>query len=436
MSRPALLARLQSRIKDLPLTGKFSRDVSWNLASFVFLGLSGILLNIIVGRFYGAEILGVFNQVFAIYIFLSQLAVFGLRFSVLKHVAEFSDDQQACNAIISSAIAVSALCAGVVSGISWLLSDWFGSIFNSPRVAQGWLIVLPGFFCFALNKVLMGVLNGFREMKAYAFATGSRYILMVIMLIGCVLFKAPGYAITLAISWGEIILLFALLWTTRRLYRPVWITRWSGWGRRHFVFGAKSFLSGTLAELNTRVDVIMLGYFTTDRAVGIYSMAALIVEGFMQVLIVVRDNLNPLLTKYATQNRKEELKQMTRRGLIILYPAVTLLGLIAVLVYPYFIKFFVADQEFLIGWLPFGILMAGLVLASGYLPFNMFLVQAGFPGLHTFFEIMIVGSNIVLNALFIPRWGLYGAAAATALSFILSVAYLKLLVKKRLDLKI
>jgi len=44
---------------------KFGRDLIWNLVAFAILGASGILLNVIIGRYYDASVLGVFNQVFA-----------------------------------------------------------------------------------------------------------------------------------------------------------------------------------------------------------------------------------------------------------------------------------------------------------------------------------------------------------------------------------
>jgi O-antigen/teichoic acid export membrane protein len=40
----------------------FSKDVIYNLISTVILGVSGVLLNTIVGNHYGPTGLGVFNQ--------------------------------------------------------------------------------------------------------------------------------------------------------------------------------------------------------------------------------------------------------------------------------------------------------------------------------------------------------------------------------------
>jgi len=417
-------------------TGKFSSDVSWNLVSFGILGVSGVLLNIIIGSCYGAATLGVFNQVFALYIFLSQFAVFGVHYSIVKHVAQHSDDNAACDAIISSAIAVTALCAGAACAAGYLLSDRVGAIFSSPDVETGWKYVLPGLWCFALNKVLLGILNGKRFMRAFAFAQAARYILFIVFLVCFVLIGWPGSALPMIISAGEIPLLIFLLLYILRSHRPVWVGRWSGWGRRHINFGARGFLSGTMTDINSRVDVLMLGCFTTDKDVGIYSMASLIVQGLAQLAVVVKHNVNPILTQMVTQDRLNNLREVVRRGVRIFYAVMAVIGVSAVLLFPLAIKLLVRDSSFIASWAPFAILMGGLILCSGYLPFNMILVQAGYPGTHTVLMSAIVLTNVALNGLLIPSWGIHGAALATSASFVLSAVYLKGLVRLKIGVRI
>ena len=45
--------------------------------------------------------------------------------------------------------------------------------------------------------------------------------------------------------------------------------------------------------MNTRIDIFMLGIFLSDQLVGIYSVAALFVEGFLQIIVVLQNNFNP-----------------------------------------------------------------------------------------------------------------------------------------------
>ena len=51
---------------------------------------------------------------------------------------------------------------------------------RSPRACCG---PRPGLFCFAINKVLLGVVNGLRRMRAFAIYTSLRYVLIAIGLL-------------------------------------------------------------------------------------------------------------------------------------------------------------------------------------------------------------------------------------------------------------
>jgi len=434
--KPHLLERLTERIVRVPLSGKFGQDMVWNLVSFGILGVSGVLLTVLIGRFYGAATLGVFNQVFALYTLLSQLAVFGVHYSAVKHVAEFSDDPGKCDVIVSSSLAITALCAGVVYVAGYLLSGHVGRLFDSPGVQEGWVCVLPGLWALALSKVLLGVLNGRRFMKAFAVGQALRFVLFIVFLVGFVVLGVSGDLLPLCVSAAEIVVLVFLLLYVLRFHRFVGVRQWAGWAWRHLSFGARGLLSGIMAVLLFQIDVLMLGYFSTDRAVGIFTMASMLVQAFCGLAVVARNNVNPLLTQFVAQGRVEELKRMVRRGIRIMYPIMGGIGIAAILTFPLVVRLLVSGGDFMASWAPFAILMTGLMLYAGYMPFDMLLVQAGHPGTHTLLVAATVLTNAVLNVVLIPRLDVQGAAYATAVSFVLSIVYLKLLVRGRLGIRI
>ena len=61
-----------------------------------------------------------------------------------------------------------------------------------------------------------------------------------------------------------------------------------------------------LIELNTRVDIIMIGIFMSDEKVGIYSFAALFAEGFYQLLIVLQNIMNPIMARQFSNSKLNE----------------------------------------------------------------------------------------------------------------------------------
>jgi len=76
------------------------------------------------------------------------------------------------------------------------------------------------------------------------------------------------------------------------------------------------------------------------------------------------------------------------------------------------------------------------MLRSGYYVFWELPIQAGHPGWQTALILFVMSGNILLNFLLVSRWGMYGAATATATTFVLSVVWLKIVVKKTLGISI
>ncbi|MFH1326515.1 MAG: oligosaccharide flippase family protein [archaeon] len=423
-------------IKSLPsLKSKFGQGVIWNIGSLGILGIVGILLNILIARFYGAEILGVFNQAFAFYILASQIAVWGMHFSVLKHISQFSEDKKKCNSIISSSIILTIVISLVISIIIYSLKGFFGGILGSENVKEAVGYIAPAIFFFAINKLLLYVLNGFRHMKNYAFSNALRYVMILVFLIIGIILGVSGNTLPIIFTLGEFVVLCWLIISTSKLYSFT-LNKFKEWAKKHLEFGNKIMLSGTLHETNTRVDILMLGIFTSDAMVGIYSLASIIAEGVSMIYIAVKANVNPILTKLYFKKRIKKLREIIKKGVKAFYILMFAVVIISIILYPFFLQIFMEDASFYESWYIFIILLFGILLSSGYLPFNQILIQTGFPGWHTIMIAIVVASNILLNLIFIPLLGLYGAAIATSLSFIISMVILKVFVKKLIKIQV
>lgn len=412
------------------LDKKLGTDFIWSLGSFAILAASGILLNVIIGMAYDASALGLFNLAFALYIFIAQFGVFGIHLSTLKEVAEHADDTPRRDGIITNALVGAVITASTVTAISYGLSHIVNDIFGSERLEQAWLYLLPGLWFFCLNKVTFAAINGLRYMRAFAIFQSVRYLMIMAGVVVAAVIDAPAEMLTLAITISEAIVFIASLVFLLFHYRFAWVDCALSGIKKHYSFGSRSFLSVTVVELNSRVDILMLGIFLDEAQVGIYSMAALIAEGVAQLATVIRNNVNPILTKQIVAKDFDDLKAFTKKIKRYFYAFMTLTGIAAIIIYPFFIKIFFGDQEFGASLTPFMILIGGLVLASGYLPFNMTLIQAGLPGTHTLYMIGVLCTNAILNLVFIPFYGIVGAALATALTFCLSAVYLVLFVRR------
>jgi O-antigen/teichoic acid export membrane protein len=405
---------------------KFIGDWITNMISLAALALSGLLINALIVKFYGVPVLGVFNQVLAIYILGSQIATCGVQFSVLTAIAQHADDCLRCREILGSAL---ILCAGaslIVATTLALSADFLGRVIFSPGVAIGTLAMAPGLWFLSINKVLLNALNGFQDNKTYALLTTLRYVLMSLSFVAAIAIGVEGNKLGGILSVTEAVLLLVIVATCRtRLGRP----KVSGaWIRKHFHFGGRSILGGVAVELNTRIDVLVLGLFTTDADVGVYSFAAFFVEGVLHLPALSRRIVDPVLARLVAAGQKSELRALMVRGRNM---AALLLGTtaaIAVAAYPVYARLLSTPTMAASSWPIFAILMSGGFVYSVYATFAGLFVQAGLPALQSSLNLMIVATNLALNLMLVPLAGTSGAAVATALSFILGTLYFRSLV--------
>ncbi len=418
------------------LAGKFQQDMAWNYASLVVMGVSGILLNILIGLFYEPAHLGIFNQAFAVYIFSSQIAAAGIPSSVMKYTAEFSMNRGRCQTILLTGLQLAVGAAMVVSVLVYLARESVAAILTSPGMVSAVAWLSPGLFFFTVNKVLLNGLNGLRRMKAYAVLQALRYLLMaggVFVLAGI---GWPGDSLSVVFTVAEFILFLCCLASLFPFFIPLKLDGSRRWILRHMEFGAKSFFSNMLLELNTRVDVLMLGYFASDAVVGTYSFSAILAEGVFQILVVAIRNITPVLVQLISLKRFDELAEVVRKGKRLALISMSLVGFFLVVTYPFWIRIITNKVSYHTGWSVFAILVCGITASSGCLPFRNILLAAGYPGWHTVMFGFLVGENIVANDLFIPAWGMNGAALATAISMISLVPLLKFMTRKILGLQV
>jgi O-antigen/teichoic acid export membrane protein len=417
------------------LRDKFSRDVLWNVVSLGVAGVCGVLVNYLLGAIYGAAVLGVFNQVFAVYIVCSQLAALGIHSSVLAHVAMGRDTLELRAILVAallltcaSALAVCALFVGVAHPVAGFLA--------SPDVAVGILWAAPGLFCFSLNKVILAMLNGLRRMRAYAVFQAGRVVLLGAGLAACGVLDVRPTTLPVILSISEVATLLLSIGTVAdHLGKPVRgeLVRWA---RIHLHFGVRGFLWGLFFELNNRIDVIILGRFVSDAMVGAYSLAALVAEGVSQILVALRTNYAPVMVRLLAEGKLDELARAVRKGRNRVYLAALVLGPLAMAGYWLVLHVASTDAELEHSTVYFVVLIAGWMACSGYVPFNGMLLWARQPGWNTIMTFTIVVVSVLADLILVSLAGTMGAACATALTLAVAALLLRVFVARRLGARI
>lgn len=423
-----------------PATGderRTRRDLVWNLVPIVLLAVVGLGLKLLIGRpdWWGKAALGVFNLVTISWFSFAALGAFGLQSAVLRAVAEAPDDRDRVAAVVVGALVPVIGLAAATTGLYLALRGPLGAL-QGDAVAEGMRWAAPGLFCFAVNKVLFGVVNGLRRMRAFAVYTSLRYVLIAVGLLLARAWQLDADQLPAIWTFSEGVLLLVLLGELAFTVRLARGRGWFAWTKRHLDFGARGVTASLAAEINSKLDVWLLGIAVSNAQVGIYALASALYEGVMQLAIVVQNLANPVLARQIAGGDLRSAEREARRIRRWFVPSLTAAALLGAVLYPLMIPPMIGDPDFLAGAWPFAILMAGVALASPYLPFSQALLMASQPGWHTGLVLATAGVNLAGNLVLIPALGLSGAALSATTSLVASALLLRLLARSRIGLQI
>lgn len=398
------------------LQDRFTQGLIWNYISIVFLALGGVIFSFLIGYFYDAAVLGYFNKVYAFYIVLSQVMVWGSHMAVTKYVSEYVEDAKQVNAIFSCALLLIVLAFFLISSVA------YGGIWCLEHAEIVYIrvdavnAVVWGTFFFAINKVMLGVLNGMSCMKEYAILQSLRNIFIAVCIIIMAILRCPGEKLVFCFAIAEV---FLTLIGGSILFRKKIRFQYSReWLRRIFVFGTHILPANMVLELNTKADILCLSFFfIDDTQLGIYSFAALFAEGFYQLFVVIRRSINPKITqKYARGDLGRYYKQVS---LTLTHYGYIIAGFVALLVIGGYnvLCILIGDPSFREGNVILFILLGAILFNQKSIVWGNILSQTGFPLYESATNIITVTANIVGNIVLIHFLGVLGAATATGISY-------------------
>ena len=133
---------------------------------------------------------------------------------------------------------------------------------------------------------------------------------------------------------------------------------------------------------------------------------------------------------------KTSLTEYLKKIRFFTYKLSIVLSLISILLYKPVLKLIVPNYFVSNSYSSFVILVIGITISSGYIPFKNFLSMSGFPELNTFYMVTFVLFNVIMNFFMIPIFGISGAALATSGSFIFSAFLLILMTRYYLKIKL
>ncbi len=418
-----------------PPKGKFSNDLIWNAGAFALAAGFGVLVNLLIIRWYDAAALGVFNLVYAVYILLSQLAVGGVHLAVQAFVPRDLTAGRNTDVQVSASMLLATLTSLSVIALAWLGRDLPARWFDSPSVGHAFPLVIPGLLFFSWNKVLLSYHNGARRMRLFALFQLLRFVLLFGSVLALCLSDAPAHELAMTLFWTEAALFIVLLPVTLRFWRPFRSVGLLAALGENFRFGNRALAGNLLLDVNTRVDVLLLGVFLNEVQVGLFSFAATVAEGVMQLPVLFRNNINPVLARAWHKGGAPLLGTVMQRNRRAFFRLLAPVVLATVPLFAAALWLLDVQEEPVLVWAVYAILALGIALTSGYQPFLMLFNQLGRPGTQTVFITAYFLSNVLLNLALIPLFGIVGAATATTVSLLAMVVVLRTMAARTFGLR-
>ena len=190
-----------------------------------------------------------------------------------------------------------------------------------------------------------------------------------------------------------------------------------------------------LGLIHFRLDSLILSFYKPVTDVGIYGVAYRIFDIILVIPAIFAANLLPVLTRLGDDRRQDEMASLVERSLSTLLMASFALGAIVIVLAPWIVVF-ITQKEFLSAALPlrlltpaFVVLFLTTICASAVIAMRE---QKKLIGGYC----LVVGLDIVLNLILIPRFSYVGAATTTVVSEAVLMVYSFYLLGRLLPIKL
>lgn len=400
---------------------KTMQDVQWAFISLAISSLVHFLLRVVLGRELGASGLGLYTLVFTIYMFGMQFAAFGIGAALTKYVAEHNENGKKIREFVSSGL-IGSFSSGLIMGVlMYLFSNVIAiNIFHSPEMVHLLKMTAVCFPFIALQKTALGTLNGLRKMNYFALVNiiqnVSVFTLSIILVIlfkmnvtGAVLgFVAP----TIFVSLFSLYFIKDFFEVPSKLFDTA--LRELSW------FGFYVVLVTSMSTINTQIDCLLIGHFMNEVEVGYYAVAVVLIQSITLLPSALQRVTTPAIAAYYGKEEFESIKKLIKNTMFKTFLVTIVLSALLV-IFGKFLIGFLFTEEFLPAYIPLLILLIGYSVSAVYISIGGALSSIG--EIKAVFKISIfnVSLNTTLNFIFIPEFGLIGAAAATSFSWIVAV---------------
>lgn len=393
-------------------------DVQWAFISLAISSFVHFLLRIVLGRDLGPAGLGIYTLVFAIYVLGTQYSNFGIGVALTKYVAEHKDDTGKVREFVSSGMTGSLIFGTVISIILFVFSGQIAVfVFHSPELDVLLKFLALCFPFIALQKSVLGVLNGQRWMNAFAYLNLCQNTLILLVSIFLVLGLKLGInGAVLGLAGPTIFTSIISIFFVRKFWKvPSRI--FDHVLKELTSFGFYVTLANSIATINAQVGILLIGFYLNEKEIGFYAVSTLIVQGLQLLPGAVQSITGPIVSQLHGKKDYEGIKQVTRDAFIKTLAITAAMSAGLVLFGGYLINI-VFSSEYAAAYIPMVILIFGNLVYAPFISIGSTLTNMGRVNIIFKIDLACMIANVLLTIILVPTFGINGAAFSMAVSLI------------------
>lgn len=391
---------------------------------------------VLLARLMGTYEYGIFALVWVAVVIAGSLSCLGMQTSIVRFLPDYAaqGDMARLRGLLSTSrlfvLGVSSTITVVAAGLIYALSHLFDSHYVVPFLIG--ILAIP-------MISLADTLEGTARANSWAIrALMPTYIIRPIMLF---IFMLVAWMLGYEVN-GTTALLCAVIATyVTTVGQLFFITKHvdatfpqsdnpkSEMGTWFFV-ALPLFLVEGFFFLLLNADVLMVGALMSPDDVAVYYATVKTLALVHFVYFAVKAGVAHQFASQISNPDKAPLRQLARRSVTWTFWPSLAMGLILLAMGPWLLAMFGA--EFKSGYPLLFLLVTGVVLRASVGPAESLLNMSGNHKVCAKLFACALGVNVLLNALLIPIYGLYGAALATAVATIFETIALYVVVRRTL----
>ncbi len=381
------------------------------------------LFNILLARFMGVEMMGIYSISNSIAQILGNIGKLGLDNGVMHFVSRLRALKQGevLKATVRRALGLGFMAGCLLAGILWFSADLIAAkVFHTsggplPTILRYFGLAIP---LSVVANIAVSASQGFKVLRDRAIALQ--------ILPGMILLAAFLVGVQLTDSWEALAYPYIIALTVSAGAGLVLLTRHVAYIGRGTARPASGLMSFSIPVLFTTIlgnllfwsDIIMLGILKDIETTGLYQPVARTATMLGVFVAALNAIFGPIVAELHAGDKKNEIRQLFklvgRWGFMTVLPLVIFLIIYSSKVMLLFGSEFLPSRQALV------ILAGGQLILATVAGSSMLLLMTGYPRLNLLNNIITLAVNIGANLILIPRYGIIGAAigSATALTIL------------------